>query len=540
MWYEVAKMKKSARLLMLSMMVFCLTACGDTAADRASSVARESRETPGQTAVAEQIPDQGENGEQKVAEIYPAGQSETDSLDNWYRPVGRSGPGGSNSYDHNTAYNNTGSNGNTANSSTANKSGSNINNSGMQYDYDPANSATSNNTIYIYPSGNRENTSTIVVSGRAGADYQGTWVCGKATLYIFAEGDHFSCAISWPESNAEVSQWSYTCFYDNGSLVDNGRGIKSTVTYGTDGLIASTVFRFSDGVGKFTMNENGKLVWTDAKEDAGKNMEFERVRAEQTNGRVTQASAFEGIWVCGRSTIEIEPRGNQYRCTVTWPDSAAKVFEWSYNTVYDNGALIDNGNGTKTAVTYADNGSVKESSVEYRDGSVKFTINANDKLLWSDAKEDAGKDMEYERTSKKAGNELTPQAKQLADGYFRVIGGYDPGTGGVSVDTAKAAYETYYFAYKNSFQSTDLDSLRQSALMAWKSLTVTEQSAFNRNFTEVSDLVNKCLEDWDHNNSLFRDAQVADNMGTLIKDPQAMKSWEQLSAAVSTMKNTSN
>ena len=53
--------------------------------------------------------------------------------------------------------------------------------------------------------------------------------------------------------------------------------------------------------------------------------------------------------------------------------------------------------GAKATVTYAENGETSDWRTEYEDGDATFAIDDADMLIWNDLKEDAGKDMRFER-----------------------------------------------------------------------------------------------------------------------------------------------
>ena len=54
-------------------------------------------------------------------------------------------------------------------------------------------------------------------------------------------------------------------------------GIHTDNVYGEDGEIVSSTVIYDDGEATFTLDEEGHLLWHDAKEDAGKDMLFEKV-----------------------------------------------------------------------------------------------------------------------------------------------------------------------------------------------------------------------------------------------------------------------
>ena len=75
-------------------------------------------------------------------------------------------------------------------------------------------------------------------------------------------------------------EWDYFCVYDEEkkALVSSDEGYGNTKTVISRDLEGSEIGRevqYSDGQAEFTVNENGKLVWKDLKEDAGAGAEFD-------------------------------------------------------------------------------------------------------------------------------------------------------------------------------------------------------------------------------------------------------------------------
>lgn len=111
------------------------------------------------------------------------------------------------------------------------------------------------------------------------AVYEGTWVCDRASIEMIWEEEGFRVFISWGSSASETSEWEYSCCYntETNSLESMPTGIHTDNVYGADGEIVSTTVIYDDGEATFTLDEDGRLLWHDLKEDAGKNMLFERL-----------------------------------------------------------------------------------------------------------------------------------------------------------------------------------------------------------------------------------------------------------------------
>ena len=111
------------------------------------------------------------------------------------------------------------------------------------------------------------------------AMYEGTWVCDRASIEIIWEEEGFRLFISWGSSASETSEWEYSCYYnaETKSLEAMPTGIHTDNVYGEDGEIVSSTVIYDDGEATFTLDGEGNLLWHDVKEDAGKDMLFERL-----------------------------------------------------------------------------------------------------------------------------------------------------------------------------------------------------------------------------------------------------------------------
>lgn len=120
--------------------------------------------------------------------------------------------------------------------------------------------------------------STVGLAEVTGPAYLGTWGCGRATIVISDEHPGYRIEITWGNSAAEVTEWNYYCPYTltDGKLVSEPTGVKADLTYGEDGEVAESVTGYEDGQATFSIGEDDRLTWEDAKENAGEDMAFER------------------------------------------------------------------------------------------------------------------------------------------------------------------------------------------------------------------------------------------------------------------------
>lgn len=114
---------------------------------------------------------------------------------------------------------------------------------------------------------------------RVPEEFRGVWVCGRASLDLIRKDGGYIGLIHWGSSYAEHTAWQYQLSYDpeSNALVDPGTGVKSTTVFGDNGEEVSYTEEYTDGSARFSINEAGKLIWEDSRENAGLDMEFEKV-----------------------------------------------------------------------------------------------------------------------------------------------------------------------------------------------------------------------------------------------------------------------
>ncbi len=258
----------------------------------------------------------------------------------------------------------------------------------------------------------------------------------------------------------------------------------------------------------------------------------------QENTVQTIPEEYKGAWACERASIDLIRKDSGYIGMIRWGSSYDTQAEWKYTLSYDadNNCLTDKGRGTKSVVVYAEDGAEVSRTVEYTDGTVRFSINEDGKLIWEDGKENAGDNMLFEKMDLSG---FMPTQEQFIEGFFHVIGGYAKGTAGSSLAEAQAAYKAYDFAQSHRLWSADISTLRSCMLNAWESMTDDERSAFDANFISIITLIKICMADWDANKGVFIDAGVPeDRMEILLQDAESIASWETLSSNTLTMGNS--
>ena len=107
--------------------------------------------------------------------------------------------------------------------------------------------------------------------------YVNTWIAedGDWRIEVYGEDGGIKPMVVHRLGDNKEDIWEYaTALGENNALVAVPFGLhykQDTVTYDWD-----TIY-YEDGDAVFTINEDGKLLWKDLKEDAGKGLEFEKI-----------------------------------------------------------------------------------------------------------------------------------------------------------------------------------------------------------------------------------------------------------------------
>ena len=364
--------------------------------------------------------------------------------------------------------------------------------------------------------------------------FTGRWDSERVSIEIEEHGDFYPVLIAGSNSATESTMWIYNCVYDEetGTLVtENADGIKVNVTTSDDGEETwETVYE--DGEASFSLNDDFQLIWEDKKENNGEGRVFEYVPP------YNPIAEYEGVWAADRATLIIEELDDIVYCSIHWGSSYKDAAEWEYTDCqYDEitGGLTTFETGVKTIVEYNEDGETVSSVVEYDNGAASFVINDEGELVWTDFKETPGEnEVVFTRVEM---DDLMPSAEELADGYFRVIGGVEQGTAGASLKLAQAVTDVTTFATDYALWDPAIETLRANMLEAWESLSDEERAAFDGNFINVVELIDSCLEDWESNAGVFEDAGVTEQMEMFVFDPLSRLAWENLCAHTLTLGN---
>lgn len=275
----------------------------------------------------------------------------------------------------------------------------------------------------------------LAEAGSAAADaeaierFTDTWVDDGVAVEIWFDEDDaaFHCHVVLGDGGdvSDVIEYG-TCRYDGERcelVCENGVHTRESYDEAAQDVKSEVV---ASGVTATFTYEADKLIWNDS-EDLGGKFELQRL-AEAEQQEWDEAQAFIGRWGCGRATIDIIGRNDgSYGVEITWGGSAWETAVWTYECTYDGvkHQMHNYEPGTKSVVTYGEDGEIASTVVEYEDGEATFTIDDDDLLTWNDAKENAGDGMDFVRgilpdTPADAPNEseMPGQAAEASDEWW--------------------------------------------------------------------------------------------------------------------------
>ena len=110
------------------------------------------------------------------------------------------------------------------------------------------------------------------------------WADDRASLEVIPEEDCYRVLILWGSSAWETTEWTYTCEYDaeNDRLVAD-HVICANIVYDDDGNETRTVVLDEDCEAVFALNEEGKLVITNAADETLEGKTFEKMPVESAD-----------------------------------------------------------------------------------------------------------------------------------------------------------------------------------------------------------------------------------------------------------------
>jgi hypothetical protein len=228
--------------------------------------------------------------------------------------------------------------------------------------------------------------------------FSSEWVDGFASVKIYAEENHWMVRITSADG---ATEWDYNCLYneEQKALVswDDDVNIKTEIKIDDEGSEIGRREIYTDGKAVFTVNENGKLIWQDEKENAGEGLAFERI------------GWYQGVWISGDSIesrcelncfwdVEQSAEGeihSGYKVEITKYDGDACTI-WNYTCDYNPE------NNTLKSLLGSKEHSEKEGDpivTVYDDGEAAFSMDEEGCVRWNDLKENAGEGLQFSPTN---------------------------------------------------------------------------------------------------------------------------------------------
>lgn len=243
---------------------------------------------------------------------------------------------------------------------------------------------------------------------------------------------------------------------------------------------------------------------------------------------------FRGCWEENsgrRVTMTIAPREPQgdMEIVIHCAAGARETAEWIlYGAFDETSGMLFYANGTKNRITRE--GTRTASKTLRNDVEGTLSLLADGSVRWADTEEPDSAGYCFVRVEA-----APPAIDDLADGFFRMIGGYQAEGEDAAAAQARAAYEAVRFALWNDMLSQDAAAMREMMLAAWNSMEEEERQAFAVNLPAVMRLVDACRSDYAGARGAFDGAGIGEEMEQLALSAYARACWTALCAAAMEM-----
>ena len=124
-----------------------------------------------------------------------------------------------------------------------------------------------------------------------GHHFVGVWNDERMSVTVDETMEGYEVAVLASGSAFDGAYWVYSCYYDEetDSLISDGQiAEKHEYAYSEDGEDYTEELVYDDDEAMFRLNEEGRLLWYEKKENAGEGREFEFVSAEEATGSVIE------------------------------------------------------------------------------------------------------------------------------------------------------------------------------------------------------------------------------------------------------------
>ena len=208
--------------------------------------------------------------------------------------------------------------------------------------------------------------------------FDSRWRADNKVLEAVGESDGFRITITEKVSPREEVRWEYSAVYDPEKAVLetvwDGRKIRAFL--GTRGESEGTVVEAENCVGIFSIDPQGRLIWTDEKENGGDGLAFEKI------GR------FDGTYASDRASVDITWNlADGYTVYMEWADSAFENTAWNLRAEYIGQTGELHAAGTQTHYVYGEDGEILRTQEAPEEARVIFTLDEGGILTWQDAQD---------------------------------------------------------------------------------------------------------------------------------------------------------
>lgn len=214
------------------------------------------------------------------------------------------------------------------------------------------------------------------------ARFEGLWVDGDAQAEIVRDGSGFRATIL-----KDGLLWRYWCLeqQDTGLLIDTGFGSLCEASAKSNGDVSIGDSLYDDGAATFSIDGEGRLIWSDEKENAGEGLAF------------VSAGRFAGSWADGGAFVRITLEGDSYVIYATVDTTPTP--EWHYVCVFDPLTGTLDGVGSMDWLTQREEDGLTLRETVLVDIAVTFSVSDEGALIWEDETDRAGDWLNLTRTA---------------------------------------------------------------------------------------------------------------------------------------------
>lgn len=221
--------------------------------------------------------------------------------------------------------------------------------------------------------------------------------------------------------------------------------------------------------------------------------------------------------ICWKDDLMGEsPREDGLMMTVRWASSATVM--WNYRMIgsLDADGSLQYSGGMAENYTYAGNGEleVDETGILEDNGIGTFTLAPGGALFWKDSFMDEAGEMVFDR------RKTSPfTAEEAAADLLTPVLMLETGTAGSALKMAMLVRDIYSFCEINLMWNMDTEVYEGTLRNAMEMLNESEKELFREKFTLVADELIRLQNEDEMLGTVYRDAEVEEQMFELRTDP---------------------